>query len=60
MFSDEFPINIKTFFFISELLAANWHLISFFLNNFESNATMITPKFRFILLEILNKILFGK
>ena len=34
--------------------------ILFFLNNFKSTAAMVTPKFRFILLKILNKIIFGK
>jgi len=35
-------------------------LILFFLNNFKSTATNVTQKFRFILLKILNKTMFGK
>ena len=31
-----------------------------FLSNFKSTATMVTPKFRFNLLKILNKVMFGK
>ena len=34
--------------------------ILFFLNKINSTATRITPKLRFILLQILNKIIFGK
>ena len=52
--------NIKTFFACGEKKIVIGNLILFFLNNFKSTATMVTPKFRFILLKILNKIMFGK
>ena len=52
------PKNIKTFFLVLELLVGNQ--IYFFLNNFKSTATMVKSTFKFILSNILNKIIFGK
>ena len=51
--------SIKLFLF-SKNFNGNWQLNIIFLNKINSNATRITPKLRFILLQILNKIIFGK
>ena len=54
------PKKIKSFFLVSgcKLLIAS--PILSYLNKFKSNATLITPKFRFILLSFLDKNLFRK
>ena len=54
------PKNINTFFTCRKKRIVIGNLILFFLNNFKSTATKVTPGFRFILLKILNKIMFGK
>ena len=51
--------SIKLFLF-SKNFNGNWQLNVIFLNKINSNATRITPKLRFILLQILNKIIFRK
>ena len=51
--------SIKLFLF-SKNFNGNWQLNVIFLNKINSNATRITPKLRFILLQILNKIIFEK
>ena len=51
------PKNIKTTFLVLKLLDGNCQL-DFFLNNLKSTATMVTPRFRFILLKILNRLCF--
>ena len=51
------PKNIKTTFLVLKLLDGNCQL-DFFLNNLKSTATMVTPRFRLILLKILNRLCF--
>ena len=46
----------RDFFFLN----GSWQLDFIFLNKMKSSAIRVTPKFRFILLKILNKIMFGK
>ena len=53
------PKNIKVFFLVLKKKFLIGNPILFFLNNFKSTATMVPPKFRFILLKLQNKIMFG-